>query len=199
MAGCAILVWDGDGVIGKMYFTTAELQDACSQAGCYLCVENETMPRFIQSLADDQLLQLLASPSRTLVMECFNIGHMDARYQGQGIFKAMIEYFKGWARDRGWRRILAGACPSITPTMCRGPNSPRRGQLERRGFHVVKEETIPADTARWYLDVIEQLIAGKRDWPKWADHYVRNFERILAENLNWRSEYDKQYQVVCDL
>jgi GNAT superfamily N-acetyltransferase len=197
IGSCAILAWDGDGVIGKMYFSTKELWDACRKADCWLCVENESMPKFIQSLSDSQLAELLHSPTRTLRIICYNIGHQDERYHGHGIARAMIEYLKQWASQRGWRRLIAEACPDITPTMCCGPNNPRRGQLERCGFHVLEESRIPPKEAEWRLGVIEELIAGKRDWPAWAAHYVQNFERILASNPSWRAEYDKEYLMVC--
>ena len=199
LGSCAILAWDGNGVIGKMRFTTKEMWDACRQADCWLCVVSDTMPRFISSLSDTQRQALLDSPSRTLMITCVNIGHSDERYHGQGISKAMFEYLRQWAPGHGWRRLMARACPDITPTMCRGPNAPRRGQLERRGFRVLEKSRVPLKEAQWRLGVMEDLLAGKRDYPAWAAHYVQNFERILAGNPGWRDEYDKEYLMVCDL
>lgn len=199
LGSCAILAWDGDGVIGKMRFTSKEMWDACRQADCWLCVVSDTMPKFIESLSDARMQALLDSPSRTLRMLCFNIGHSDERYHGQGIAKAMVEYLKQWAGSHGWRHLVARACPDITPTMCRGPNAPRRSQLQRRGFRVLEESRVPAKEAQWRLGVMEDLLAGKRDYPAWAAHYVQNFETILAANPDWRSEYDKEYLMGCDL
>ena len=56
MGSCAVLAWDGDGVIGKMYFTTKELLAEVGKAaqslglqhdefpGC-MCIESSDMPK----------------------------------------------------------------------------------------------------------------------------------------------------------
>lgn len=58
IGSCGVLAWDGDGVIGKMYFTTKELFDEFLKQG-YYCVEHESMPRIIQSITDERLGRLL--------------------------------------------------------------------------------------------------------------------------------------------
>ncbi len=195
---CAILAWDGDGVIGKMYFTTKEMWDAFRAADCWFCVEHDSMPKFIQSLSDERMEALLASPSRTLQILCFNVGHMDGRYHGQGITKAMVRYLQQWARERGWHRLIMESCPDITPTIVLGGHTLRRGTLERLGFHVAEERLAPPKEAEHRLRVINELAAGKTDYPDLADWYVENFPRLSADP-GWRSEYDKDYLMACDL
>jgi hypothetical protein len=129
---------------------------------------------------------------------CFNVGHFDERYQGQGIAKAMLEYLKQWARERGWRRIEIHSCPDITPTNVIGEWMLRRGPLERRGFHVLEETPAPPEQAEARLRVIEDLQAGKKEHPQWEDWYTRNFHRFGADPA-WRSQYDKDYLMACDL
>ena len=163
IGSCGVLAWDGDGVIGKMYFTTKELHDAFRKGGHYdvgyYCVEHESMPRIIQSLSDAELEKLLASPSKTLKIVCFNIGHFDTHYQGKGIASAMIDLLKRWARERGWKRLETLAYPDIVPRAW-APQILRRGALERRGFYVLDEKKITAEEMaqrRAYLNLKGEL------------------------------------------
>jgi hypothetical protein len=138
------------------------------------------------------------SVSRTLRVLCFNVGHFDERYQSQGISTAMLEYLKQWARERGWRRIEIHSCPDITATTLIGDWMLRRGPLERRGFCVLEETQASAEQSKARLQVIEDLAAGKKDLPDWADWYVDNFQRLYADP-SWQSEYEKDYLMVHDL
>ena len=126
IGSCAILAWEGDGVIGKMRFTTKEAYDAFREAGGWICVDNNTTPGIIQRFSNGELARLWASESRTLTITCFNIGHFDTRYHGQGLASAMVEYLKEWARQNAWRRLEAPSCPDIVPFRCLGPNLMRR-------------------------------------------------------------------------
>lgn len=144
VGSCMVLAWDGDGVVGKMHFTTREMHEAIGGPeqwphACY-CVDNDGFAPKIRALSDEELDGLLESPSRTLRILCFNIGHADPRWHGQGIASAMIEYLKDWARENGWRRIEMQSCPDATPLSVIGDWMLRRGYLERRGFHLVKEK-----------------------------------------------------------
>ncbi len=201
VGSCMLLAWDGDGVIGKMHFTTREMHEAMGSCveygGCY-CVEHDDFPHRIQSFGDEELERLLRCESRTLRVLCFNIGHFDERYQGQGIATDMLEYLKQWAREQNWRRIEIHSCPDITPTTVIGDWMLRRGPLERRGFRVIEETQAPAEQSKARLRVIEDLAAGKKDMPDWADWYVHNFQRLYADP-SWWSEYDKDYLMACDL
>jgi GNAT superfamily N-acetyltransferase len=198
IGSCAILAWDGDGVIGKMYFTTREMWDAFRASGCWFCPEHESMPEFIQSLSGERLEALLASPSRTLQILCFNIGHQDERYHGQGIAKAMVECLKQWARQRRWRRLVMESCPDITPTIVLGEHKLRRGTLERLGFRVAEEYLASSEEAEHRLRVINDLAAGKTDYPDWADWYVANFPRLSADS-GWKLQYNRDYLMAYEL
>ncbi|KPK83515.1 MAG: hypothetical protein AMJ81_08065 [Phycisphaerae bacterium SM23_33] len=203
LGSCMILAWEGDGVIGKMHFTTREMHEALggperwNSSSCY-CVDHAGFAPAIKNLSDAELTSLLSSPSRTLCVLCFNVGHSDERYHGQGIAKAMVRYLKSWARERGWRRIEARSCPDITPTNVIGDWMLRRSPLERLGFYVLKEMPAFPKEAQARLKVIEELAAGKKELPAWAAWYGRNFSRLHADP-GWRSEYDKDYLMACDL
>jgi len=177
IGGCGVLAWDREGVIGKMYFTTKELYETFRKGGhfCvgYYCVEHEGMPRIIQSLSDEDLDRLLASPSKTLRMGCFNIGHSDERYHGKGIASVMIDLLKRWASERGWKRLETLSYPDVVPRSW-APHILRRGALERRGFHVVEESKITAEE-----------MAQRRAYLK------------LKGELD--KEFDKEYLMVFDL
>jgi GNAT superfamily N-acetyltransferase len=146
IGSCGILAWDEGGVIGKMYFTTKELYNRFRRGGYpsvgHYCVEHESMPRIIQSLSDEELISLLKSPSKTLRIVCFNIGHADTRYQGKGIASMIIDLLKEWARNRGWSRLEALACPDVIPYGAWAPHILRRGALERRGFYIAEEQQV---------------------------------------------------------
>ena len=198
LGSCAVLGWDGNGVVAKMHFTTAEMHDAFkTRGGCY-CIESRSMPAVIESLKEEEIAELLSSPSRTLRMVCFNVGHGDQRYHGQGIATAMIECLKQWARERGWRRILMDSCPDITPPTLVGDHLLRRGALERRGFRVLENSLAPPEQAQARLREIEAYADGKKEHPAGTEWYVRNFPRLYA-NLAWRSEYDLDHLMACDL
>ena len=193
-----MLGWDGGGVIAKMYFTTDEMSEAFKARGGVPCVESRSMPAVIETLMDDEVTQLLNSPSRTLRILCFNVGRFDRRYHGQGIATAMIECLKQWAHERGWRRLLAESCPDITPTTVIGNHMLRRGALERRGFRVLEKTLAPPEQAQARLHAIEMFATGRNDHPAWTEWYVRNFQRLYADPA-WRSEYDMDYVMACDL
>jgi GNAT superfamily N-acetyltransferase len=198
LGSCAILGWEGNGVVAMMHFTTAEMYDAFrARRSCY-CVESRSMPAVIESLEDQELAELLKSPSRALRMVCFNVGRDDQRYHGQGIATAMIECLKQWARARGWRRILADSCPDITPPTIVGAHLLRRGALERRGFRVLENSLVPPEQAQARLREIETYANGGKEHPGATDWYVRSFRRLYAD-LAWRSEYDLDHLMACDL
>ena len=201
VSSCMILAWEGDGVIGKMHFTTREMHEAMGGsvacAGCY-CVEHNGFADKIQSFREEELERFLRSETRALRMLCFNIGHFDERYQGQGIAKAMVEYLKQWASERGWRRIEMHCCPDITPHTIIGDWMPRRGSLERRGFRVLETTQVSRDEAQRRLSEIEAYRAGRKDYPKWAHWYACNVHALAADPV-WKSEYDKDYLMACEL
>ncbi len=203
VGSCMILAWEGEGVVGKMHFTTREMHEALggpeqwNSSSCY-CVDHDGFAPRIKAFSEDELTRLLTSRNPTLRILCFNVGHMDERYQGQGIAKAMVEYLKPWAQQRGWRRIEARSCPDITPPTVVGNWMLRRGPLERLGFYVLKEMSASPKEAQARLKVIEEVAAGKKEQPDWMDWYVRNFPRFYAGPV-WNSEYDKNYLMGYDL
>jgi GNAT superfamily N-acetyltransferase len=203
IGSCAILAWDGDGVIGKMYFTTGEVWETFRQADAWMCVEHESMPKTILTFTDEQLQGLLNSQSRTLRIACFNIGHSDARYQGKGIAKAMIEFLKQWARERGWRKIEAFSCPDVVPEVALGGFILRRSAWERRGFHIEEEIRVSTAEAADRIDAIGRILSGKL-WP--AEHWYmkegqQNIKKVkeLVHNTRWQDECEKAYRMVFDL
>jgi len=163
IGSCGVLAWDREGVIGKMYFTTKELYETFRKGGYfrvgYYCAEHEGMPGIIRSMSDEDLDRLLASPSKTLRIGCFNIGHSDERYHGKGIASAMIDLLKRWGSERGWKRLETLSYPDVVPRSW-APHILRRGALERRGFHIVKESKITAEEMaerRAYLNLDSEL------------------------------------------
>ncbi len=200
---CAILAWDGDGVVGKMYFTTTEMWAAFRQIGAFMCVEHDSMPKAILNFTDEQLQTFFRSPSRTLRVVCFNIGHFDVRYQGQGIATAMVEFLKQWGQERGWRGIEAWSVPDVVPEAALGGFILRRSAWEKRGFHVKEETSASAQDAASRRDAIERIVSGKL-WPpdhwymKLGQHDARKV-RKLAGTTKWQDEYDKDYVMAFDL
>lgn len=87
-------------------------------------------------------MRLVKSPSKSLRIVCFNVGHADTRYQGKGIASAMIDLLKEWAGQRGWSRLEALAYLDVVPYGAWAPHILRRGALERRGFHVLEERQV---------------------------------------------------------
>jgi len=203
IGSCAVLAWDGDGVIGKMRFTTREMWDAVLQAGGCICVDNERTAPALRTFTAEQLDRLLASESRTLYISCFNVGHSDARYQGQGIATAMIEFLKHWARERGWRRLEAWSVPDVVPEAALGGQILRRSAWERRGFRVAEEKRASAHDTEVRRDAIERIVSG-RLWP--PDHWYMksgqaNIAKVteLAKDADWTGACGADYVMVFDL
>ncbi len=202
MGSCAMLAWEGDGVVAKMRFTTRETYDAFRKAGGWICVDNETSPKIMQGFSDDELAKLWASESRKLFVTCFNIGHFDTRYHGQGIASAMLECLTSWARDQGWQRIEALSCPDVVPFCCMGPQILRRGWWERRGFMLAAETRADPKEAEGRRREIEKIAAGDWDTNSWDyKSYRFNLEKVkeLASDPSWTGVYDKNYVMACDL
>jgi GNAT superfamily N-acetyltransferase len=203
VGSCMVLAWKDDGIIGKMHFTTREVHEAIggperwSSEACY-CVDHNGFAPKLKSFSDEELTQLLRSYSRTLRIVCFNIGHMDPRWHGHGIAKAMAEYLVQWARENGWRRVEARSCLDITPTSVVGDWMLRRGPLERLGFRVLQELAVLPEEASHRLEQIEFFLSGSGPYPNWCSWYAENVHR-LAESTNWRLEYDKDYIMAREL
>ncbi len=204
IGSCAVLAWDGDGVIGKMHFTTREMWDAFRQAGGWYCVDHESMPKIIQGLSDEQIGDLLASPSRTLYVPCFNIGHFDARYHGKGIASAMIAFLKDWARQRNWRRIEMPSCPDVVPYKVLGGHVLRRSGLERRGFRLGRQEGISAEEAAGRREAIRRILSGEL-WPQ-SDWYMKfcgddiaRVRKLASDDPSWEGDCDQDYVMAYDL
>ena len=200
-----ILVWDGDGLVGKMHFTTREMHEAIGGpenyrqglSFCY-CVDHAGFAPKLQSLDDQELTDLLASKSRTLRVLCFNIGHTDPKWHGHGIATAMVQYLKHWARDKGWQRIEARSCPDITPTSIIGDWMLRRSAWERQGFRMLEEMPVSGEEAGHRLREIEAFLSGTREHPEREPWYVENLPRFAAGS-GWRSGYDKDCLMGCEL
>lgn len=202
IGSCAILAWDGDGVIGKMYFTTQEMWDAFVEADCFFCIEHESMPKFIESLSDERIESLLASPSHTLRLLCSNIGHFDTRYHGKGIASALLEVLRSWAMEHGWRRITIKSCPDVVPFWAVGPNQVRQGPLERRGFHIVSESRVAPEQAEFRREAITRILTGQFKEDDWdVKTYPDNIASVkrIAETSAWEDVYDREYVMALDL
>jgi len=202
LGSCAMLAWDGDGVIGKMYFTTREMWDTFRAQGAWYCVEHKSMPEFLLSLTEQEERDLLASPSRTLYAPCFNIGHSDRRYHGKGIASAMLEVLKTWAGEQGWRRLEMSSCADIIPFWALGGHVLRRGALERRGFHLARRVALDPETAATRRRIVLEAAEGQCPDYEWLDDYGRAHARTVAGMLadqSWEAECEVDYVMACDL
>lgn len=213
IGSCLILAWDGDGLVGKMHFTTRELAEALGGAGPEpggYCVDpyptlGGCFSQKLQAFSDEELERLLGSESRTLRVVCFNIANRDPRYHGQGIATALLEYLKVWAKERRWQRLEMRTCPDVVPASATGnwvagPWILRRGPLERRGFRVLEEiPREPEEVHRRHRGIEEAARAKSEDCQEqdmlW---HLESFRRIYADERR-RSEYDRDYLMVCDL
>ncbi len=208
IGSCLILAWDGDGLVGKMHFTTRELAEAIGgdggEPGGYCVDPHPTLGgcfvRKVQAFSDEELERLLRSESRTLRIVCFNIGNRDLRYHGQGIATALLEYLKEWAKDRGWQRLEMRTCPDVVPANVAGPWILRRGPLERRGFRVLEEIPKGPDEVESRQRGIEETSRARdEDWPEpdmlW---HLETFRRIHADERQ-RCQFDRDYLMGCDL
>lgn len=204
LGSCAILAWDGEGVIGKMYFTTREMWGAFRAADAWMCVEHESMPKAIQRFGHEQIEQLLASPSRTLYAPCFNIGHSDVRYHGKGIAFAMLTFLKRWAAQRSWRQLEMPSCPDVIPYKLLGGHVLRRSRLEREGFRVARTVRISPDEAADRKEAVRRILAGEL-WPE-SDWYmkscpdnIRRVRQLALNDASWESKCETDYVMAFDL
>ena len=213
IGSCLILGWDGDGLVAKMHFTTRELAEAIGGAGPEpggYCVDPHPtlggcFASKLKAFSGEELEQLLQSESRTLRIVCFNIANRDPRYHGQGIATALLEYLKGWAKERDWQRLEMRTYPDIVPASgpgiwAAGPWVLRRGALERRGFRILKEILRePEEVQRRQLAIDMAIRAKNEDWPEpdmlW---HLESFRRTCADERQ-RFQYDRDYLMGCNL
>jgi hypothetical protein len=202
IGSCAILAWDGDGVAGKMYFTTREMWNAFRQDDCWMCVEHESMPKMIRALSDARIASLLASPTKTLYVQCFNVGHFDTRYHGKGIASAMLGELKRWARENGWQRIEIDSCPDVVPFWALGPQHWRRSALEKRGFRLAKQTVCAPKDAEFRRQAIARILGGEYKEGDWdVKSYPGNIAsvKVIAEASDWETIVDRNYVMAYDV
>ena len=199
LGSCAMLGWEGNGVVAKMYFTTAEMFDAFKARGGCHCLESRSMPAVIESLTDEQVAELLRSPSRTLRILCFNVGHFDQRYHGQGIATAMIECLKAvgprarLAEDpRGFLSGHHAADGGREITCCAAARWSGAGSACSRIRSRDRSRRGPVCARSRVTRARRRSIPTGRTW------YLRNFPRFYAA-VAWRSEYDLDHLMACDL
>jgi hypothetical protein len=131
-----------------------------------------------------------------------NVGHFNTRYHGQGIASAMLDELKAWARARGWRRIETLSCPDVVPFWALGPQHLRRSPLERRGFCVVSETTVPPDQVEFRRAAIRRIRTGQYGEEDWDfKTYPYNLEQVarVAAASDWESACAKDYVMAYDL
>ena len=204
IGSCAVLAWDGDGVIGKMHFTTREMWDAFRRADGWYCVDHESMPKIIQGFSDEEIEGLLASPSRTLYVPCFNIGHFDARYQDKGIASAMLTFLKRWAVQRNWQQLEMPSCADVVPYKVLGSHVLRRSRLEREGFRLARDKGVSPEEAVGRREAIRRILSGEL-WPE-RDWYMKFFpddigrvRHLALDNASWETDCEKDYVMAFDL
>lgn len=119
----AILAWSGDEIVGFANFYPAALQPPVA-----LCpdVDSEPEGKFGETQWPD-------SPGDTLSISCVNISRA---FQRKGIGTKLVRHVIDWARENGYRRILAGANDTQWWIPC-------RPFWEELGFRVKETEEFP--------------------------------------------------------
>jgi predicted GNAT family acetyltransferase len=137
-----------------------------------------------------------------LYVQCFNIGHFDARYHGKGIASAMLHELVQWAKENGWRRLEIASCLDVVPFWALGPHVLRRSVLERRGFRLAKESACPPKEADFRRKAIVRILTEQFKTDDWdAKTYPDNIAHVkrIAETSDWQAILDRDYVMACDI
>jgi GNAT superfamily N-acetyltransferase len=132
---CAILVRQGDQVIGQLRFYPRAVWEA-DGAGM-LCLQQDHPAGPVDDFAEHDLPLLNELKDRTLEVHCLMVGRPgEARYKRKGIASRMVARLIDWATDNGWTAIQANSFEDI-PILYQVTGCAGHTFWEKLGFHLV--------------------------------------------------------------
>jgi len=141
----AVLVLDGDHIVGVLWFYPEIVSEQLG-VGHTACIQEEHNVEAIARLDLESLPSMEDLPDKSLRIECMMVVHeydkskVKTDYTGRGIGKRMVKTLVAWAKDNGWKRIIARAIPDIKPLLLwSGSYSVER--YKALGFRVIEETT----------------------------------------------------------
>lgn len=142
---CAVLVLDGDDIVGVLWFYPEIVSEQLG-ARHSACIQDEKNVEAIARLDLESLPSMEDLLDKSLRIECMMVVHeydkskVKTDYTGRGIGKRMVETLIAWAKDNGWKRIIATAISDVKPLLLwSGSYSVER--FKALGFHVINEIT----------------------------------------------------------
>ena len=142
---CAVLVLDGDYIVGVLWFHPDIIKEKLGE-GHTPCIQEEHNVEAIANLDLESLPSMEDLPDKSLRIECMMLVHeydkskVKTDYTGRGIGRRMVETLIEWAKDNGWKRIMARAIPDIKPLLLwKGSYSVER--YRALGFRVIATDT----------------------------------------------------------
>lgn len=141
---CAVLVLDGSYIVGVLWFYPEIVIEQL--AGHSACIQEGHNVEAIARLHLESLPLMEDLPDKTLHIKCMMVvreydkSKVKTDYAGRGIGRRMVETLITWAKDNGWKRIIAKAIPDIKPLLLwTGTYSVER--YKALGFRVIEETT----------------------------------------------------------
>jgi len=186
---CAVLVLDDGLIIGVLWFYPEIVSKQLSEG---YCIQQEHNVEAIERLDLESLPSMEDLPDKSLQIECMMVVRqydkfkVKTDYTGRGIGKRMVETLVAWAKDNGWKRIIATAIPDVKPLLLwTGSYSMER--YKALGFHVIKEITEVG------------LLEGARSQK--SGHHGPRIKKMWAEKYSHVSddEISRLYTMVLDL
>ncbi|MEM7626484.1 MAG: GNAT family N-acetyltransferase [Planctomycetota bacterium] len=120
-------------------------------------------------------------------------------YRGHGLALELLDYLKRWARDHGWKKLVANGCvfSGLAQYQWRVAPKPPRPLWEKAGFRV--EDFVPLN-----LNAVSDEADAREDfewfkqWSK-SEEYPKDLPRDVADDEpGWREVFT-QYTMVCAL
>jgi GNAT superfamily N-acetyltransferase len=174
---CAVLVVDGESIVGVLWFYPDLVREQLG-VGHAACIQEEHQVEALARLDLESLPSMEELPDTSLRIECMMVvreydeSTVKTDYTGRGIGKRMVTTLVAWAKDHGWRRIIATAIPDIKPLLLwHGSYSVER--YKALGFRVTDETS---DTGMGLLEAANSQKLGYQG-PKiekmWAEKYAQ--------------------------
>jgi GNAT superfamily N-acetyltransferase len=190
---CAVLVVDGESIVGVLWFYPDIVREQLG-AEHAACIQEEHRAEAIARLNLESLPSKEDLPDISLRIECMMVvreydqSKVKTDYTGRGIGKRMVKTLVAWAKDHGWKRIIANAIPDIKPLLLwHGSYSVER--YKALGFRVTEETS---DAGMGLLDAANSQKLG---------YHGPRIEKMWAETYSHVSddEISRVYTVVLDL
>lgn len=177
----AIIVMDKDLLVGFVDFRP----HWCPQ---YFICYDELIDKGIKHL--DKIKNPPLNPDHVLYVNCLMIKE---QYRGNKLSIHLLEYLKEWAKEQGWKKIVAYGCIFSGKAQYQWLVSPKPPKpiWEKAGF-------VPGDYSAFKAESSHESAQVGREWYRTFDFPDTVPRDVDPDDNNW-SEIFKDYTMICEL